>query len=897
MAFSCSANLRAQLNTAADKLQWAGMVSSALGNSRRIRCKRDANPNALDAWATGSEFRNVGSAGTMTTSAGSIVGLGTIKGTQIALPADMFSGKSVLRIEKAGDASTWIQGTLGPTIAAQQAASIASPVQYDFEVDGAFTDKNGLAVRTSLFIGGPRFLKSGTGPGVPDRLATTPHSVELWDWTNSAAPTLVGTAAMDTRDDDYVFEHPQMAQRIGDVGWYRSTVGITWGNFEMAPHLFLTHAGNTEDGSGPLEEVYVSWRYHGGWTDYPGSGTYDKKNMVLNPPPFKVVLRDANGNQVGILQMHDGLPVNDPSLRDQNWITQENTSYVNTNRQFDGTHALRPRFNCAMGMVWRNKTPKLNDYGTHLYAGLTDDSIRPSRAHVQYSVTSTEPLVTGGYGSNSANALADIFCCDQWPRPRAVWNPAIPDPYGLYNEFNTDGHSAAFNPWVQGWDYEPGSYSTHNWYTAPGGPRFDRCVFPSTVALYLTDPDGHRLQDNVPRKAMATGYLLAHANHSNKFVKRPTDLYLDNKAAMLYGYGERGFYYSNGTEPANAYTIQVNGNMRSGQSDDNFDVAGNVVMNGWARDYLHNYASAAWGALAQHSPMMAIMSRFDTFWSFVLHGLPEYGPGVGGFCHRSFAWNCLHHVLAWIVSSKHQLGFNRAEIEDRFATLMTAVYNQITVPLNSGDTSDGIDGIRRIGQGVFRQDNGDWGTPGGGLGFYMTGVLTLMKQSGMWDALKARGGTVQAGMEQIIHGYDQYCFGMIAQTKMTIWMMGGYWNWTDNHIFSTGTHVPGSWAELSALLEPNDLSDLVHNSDGSICGDRDVSQHLLAQWVYMRRDYFPEYTHPDQAVATTKMDAYIKARADYVAAQPDGLARTSADACFGYPGISPFKAPAVLGPL
>jgi hypothetical protein len=461
------------------------------------------------------------------------------------------------------------------------------------------------------------------------------------------------------------------------------------------------------------------------------------------------------------------------------------------------------------------------------------------------------------------------------------------DPY-LPNEFWQNDGSADSGPWHDGWDYEPGSYSGHNWYTGPGGPRMDRAPIPSILALWASDPNGYRLAQNVPWKDMARASIKAYHNHSNHWVKNPNRLSLeeDNETLMQWR-GTRTYYDSR--PKTGARIINIVSDMRSGEDASHKDKNGRFVWSGWGRDGLHSYGNAGWGALLLNSPKAAIASKWDSWFQFAIMSEMEDQSYRGDYMVRSQAWRWLAYALAWKNASSHRLGLSREQIEAWFGAHLTRLYNEIYVPVFvNNEDSEFARGIRNLGVPIKHADNwAGWEIQGSGLGFYMAGVLALMKQTGLWSAMYAKGGAIKTALDMQLRNMDTYSFGRILDTPSS----KPYESWNDTE------STPTSWADYSARFEPK-VGQLgwFRNADGTVSGDREVNEHPRIMYPYIRRDYFPEFPHPRLAAAVAETDFQIGLVTNAVNALTDPGEKRNRDHAYGYPGVSPWKAPAELGP-
>lgn len=824
MTFSCDPTTRAELDASPNKLADAAVLNAALGSNRIITCKRDSNAAAADPWATGTIFRKVACTGSLKTQAGKVVGLGRIKGTTISLPADVATGKSVMRIEGNG---RWIQVSMG---AVGSNADIVASVP--------FTATNGLSVSPSFAISGKRFKPSGTGKAVPALTANAPYTIKVWNHTNPTTPVLAGSANFDNRVDDFVFQQPDMAANIGDVGWYQSNSTIMHGDFEFGIHMHVSDKTNTIENTEPLYEVSVSMAKRGGWVGYPASEFYDIKAHFTHPDPFKVTIHNQAGTQIGVIEMYEtGLPINSPQLS-QSWTASA---------------ALNPLTNCGNMLVWQSARPKKNDYINKVYGSLIADAKRPRVGKKQYSVLASPPMITGGYQGNSMNGLLNIWAADRWPRVRAPWTPTVPDPNFSYGPFNNNGNHYYCAPWASGWDYSPGSFSNHDGFTGPGGPRFDRSSIPSIVALYATNPTGARPQDNISHYEQLLAYSKGFFNHPHHWVEDPKTLRLGTKDDLVnskwvihynyYGDDNKG----NGPKRISQVSVSSGADYTGAQLDNR----GNLPWRGDAKDTLHFYCARAWSGMALRSPMFAIHAIFDTRLSWFMHGPAEYDTA---FSERNQAWDWLHLALAWNMASDHGNGVTQREVEDRFAKHLECIYNTYYVPAivqNRQEPRWAM--IRNLG--VDTNENAEsHQTRGAFLTFYMTNVFVLMKKSGMWASMIARGGHVKTVMEWQVALLDKHCTGTLLDTYYT----EAYYQYLPKSPVAT------TWAEYQAAKGRDGLEDLVHNPDGSVrsgdgTADRDVSQHLTLAYAIMRADIFPEYEFVRGAETKAKALAYYAA--------------------------------------
>lgn len=864
--FTCDPATRDALNGVSDKLAWATLLETILTADRLIECKRDANGNAADPWVSGVTFRKLRSEGDFTKMSGTIIKLGTLHTQTVKTSADMFSGVSVMRISRA-DGTRWIQGMMGPSKAAQnkRGTTVGQEQEFDFEVDGNFTTKNGFGVKANLSISGARFLNSGVGSGTPGKLDNMPHIMEVFNLTNPASPTLAGSCTLDTRLDNWVYEDEEMALENGDAAIYQASQLVPFGEFDFAPTLIVVDQHNSAPGNVQMWECIVAARVspqRTTWSTYPEMDTFDPAQHVTIPNAFKVVIKDKNNNVLYTHQMHGGEAINYKRFYYGSW---------------NETTPMQPPWNTGMWLGCRNVMPRLSSRANKWYPGMEDRARRPSRAKQQWTAIGVEPLWNGGYGNNSANGMHAMYCHKKWPGVRGFNQRDQPeDPYMS----DPNNGTARYWAWMDGWGYEPGSISGHNWYTGPGGPRFDRAPIPSILALWASMPDGVRLEGNVPLAEQAHNWSLAYLNHSNHWVKDPRTLQLAaNNFELMYDWDTAGNYYGDSGQ-SGPKSIDTRGNMREDVQPRHLDKNGQLFWSGWARDGLHSYGNANWAAILMNSPMMAIAGKFDTFWE-CQRGAYQ---GRGDYMVRNQAWRWMTLCLAWKTASKHPLGVQRELIERLAVGHLEGWWEQVYVPVYlQNENSPFANGLRNLGQPIKTDDGVS--TQGGALGMYMAGVLALWKQTGFWSRMYHYNDKCRLVLEMQLKHMDKYCFDYTLDTAMENWPT----TWIDlNNISSWG-----------AVHPKNLLSDATHNDDGSVRGgDRDVSVHPFSMYPFVRKYYFPEFPHPRLDATVAKWNSMLDAVSDVVAAQPNPEAKRNRDHGYGYPGVAIWKAPAngLLGP-
>ena len=885
-----------------NKLAWSNALKTALTATRVLRCKNDA-ASTVDPWTNGTEFLSVGMTGDITTTSGNITGFGSATGTTIRLAANLAIGVSVLRIEGGGH---FVQGTLG------LAGSTA-----DFILPANPTMTNGIGFSSGSSVKAPRLLASGTGPAAPLPASNTPTSITLEDWTNPASPVVVGSLSFNNRVDDMVFEDVEMAAEIGDVAIYQSTQTIVFGRFEFGAQLFIAANYNLDSGTGPLEQMLIACKPHGEWPSYPSLDTYIKASFdgagnctnaatasSTYPSPFKIRLKNAIGDVIFTHEMQDGLPINSP-LCAQSW---------------QPTTELRPNFNCGMMLPWENKRTKKSANAGKYFPGVTPESYRNSTG--KNGATVNGPCTITYKTNYQANGIRHLYAMLKWPQ-KADSGGALTaetsaqigdiDPYLFdvnYHNYEGKAHH------MSGWGYEPGSITGHDWYTGPGGPRFDRSVVPSVYAIWAGDQNFTRLQGPVPIREMIDGWNKAYFNHSNHWVRDVKTFDSVPHAESLAGnWVFAGAHYGSGPygQPGQSQGIERTihlygmGNGGSFSLNNHADASGRMPWGGWARDSLHAYCNAGWAAVLLNSPMHVVACKhdFDTQWmSSLLEASPNSDVGQY-FSKRLQAWRWLPRAMAWKTASSSSLTYSRKQIEDHFAIELENLYRSVYVPTYVDNRQDPYyKGIRQLGTpGVINEYTANYiQSVGGHLGLYTAHVMVLMKQIGMWSIMRARNDMCKKVLDMMIDMFDKFNIDWVLDTKNT--SDDGYPTLSNTypvgHLYD-GSEVPNDWVGIQALIDAGGTpakKDWITNQDGSYSQpiEQYVAQHLRYQYVCARRDYFPEYPNARLTAAIAKYKNYydiIKARTD---AEPVLGLKREKDWYYRYPALGEFNPPTSVGP-
>jgi hypothetical protein len=926
--FKFSTGLGGQLALTPTKLDWATKLKTILGNTRRLRCYHDPAGGA-DPVVSGTEFLNIGSSGDFAVTSGNITSLGLLSGFLVNLAKDLSTGTAALRMEGNGE---WFQASLG---------LIGSGKDYLLPSNPTGAPNVGFAFVSGAGAKAPRLMPSGTGPVAPPIRSVTPTVVKLWDCANESSPVLVGTARFleANRQDDWVYQNAGMASETGDVAIYELDDTIKWTSpiaprrFELGGLLMIASNYNTENGVMPLEQMLLSFAPYQRWATYPYMDTFIRAQYPLISaatwpytygdcsnadvadrtvlPPFKVTLELADGT---VVFTHEWKAFNDkPTVA----INSPLLSEVQTL-----TEPAMPRFNCAQMLPWQNMRTRLSSKigkwmpGVESYA--YDHPVFGAKAggsaNAFFPMTNSSDtqldsqahwFVLPPYPLKNDQALDDTYLTAYEARPR---DPTM---------FTNRDHY----PWYRamGYKYRAGSVSGHDWITGMGGVRFDRATSPTVLTILASNPNWQRPEGLVPIRDMAEEWAMAYFNHSNHWIRDVKTFDSLPKADILQGkaffvssyYGNEYAYAPLGQPGGPQITIDtcgmVNGKARWKIHN---DPEGFMYYSGWNRDALHSYCNAGLWAIMANSPMHAIAARhdFETQWLSSLGEAAPTASPIGYYNQRIHAWRLLAYVVAWKLATEHRLGFSKEEIESRMQIELELMYDMIYKPaFVDNDQSFNSVAIRNLGTLITASGN-NYQSAGGSLGLYVVHTLVLMRQFGLFAAMRARSYKCRDALDMMIRNLDKFVIDYVMDTDMRdCYYPAAITGKTAGQY--TPADVPADWAAQKVMLDTymppadpsltrqqtKDMGTPFRFKSFFIAYDGRAEEHfgcphLYMQYLKARRDYFPDYPQTRLQAAIDKMQGYYD---DYLVKRNAGLAYQMA---YLHPGHGPLLPPTELGP-
>jgi hypothetical protein len=917
----------AGLALAASKLAWCDLIALNLGAApRKLVCKRAASG---DAWATGTIFRDLDMTGTISTSGALLTNFGVTSNARVKLAADLTTGVSVWRISNTAG-TRWIQGTLGaPGSGADiERANPTATSGDDF---------------SAVYIRPPQLMPSGTGPASPSWTSETPKYVVFDTWNGTTFVNGEGNVNTETEYDErgpnWVASHPFLASQLGDVAWHHCSKPIRVGTHLLFPQLFRHHAGCTQSGTRPLEAAWISARpvaeLPGDWDTFPALGrqngdiVYDRKNPRHSTYVVAGRVRFLNDQreEVGRIEWPNGRPINDPlAAQDEMYdrFTGGNVAASTLTRinDDDGVQvgwagsgdswsnnnsvAIFPHWNIAQPLLWENEMAA--DMPHNIFAGVEADVMVP---YLGKSSVGFNPMNQMLYNDAQQDNLNNPWVNGPYPQSRSEHPRLEPiDPYATTPNLS----SRPYNAWATGMNYMPGAFGGHDIYPGPGGMREDRAPVAMRLTRFITDPNGVRLEGEIPHREWAWQWCKNYANLARVFITGSQLESIDKAQSMAGQWRQHGGYYGPGTGTNDRKIDWVA--LGNGSHKRRYGYSASTSAQNWIDvhscgdstgrhpygyqlpESQHHGCSAPGSALlAFKDARFAILQRyfFDTARMSRLGSAPATTSPTTFYGQRTHAWRWSDYFYTWYSAAEHPLSHSRQSLEANMQTELEKIDTEVYQPAfvnNGGQGDDTIfaQTVRRFGQPMTVTREGDKYTirETGGSKWYYSGLpFMFMKTSGLWDILKGKSPSCANGLKCMIHTSAMASIDWMNYT-------GGVWTrYSRNGIGSTGGHFWGGgvvvdtrtdfplkpdgtpytnanrpdalvlttanlasgWPAIPAVMPENGLADYWHEYDGAWVTAEDPPLHARAQWPSIHKKFF-EAEYPwlglDTALATYK---------------------------------------------
>jgi hypothetical protein len=717
-----------------------------------------------------------------------------------------------------------------------------------------------------------------------------PAAIELEDWRTGTAVT-VGRTSLDADMPDLSFQDRDIAAEIGNVRVRGVRESITLSGFEFGAISFkangLSISGND------LHQVLVGAKPAGRWRTYPFADTFNPATDVTIPPAFKVRIIGESGRTLQILQMQDGKPINDSSLSQD---------------RKDPSTPLRPFFNIGMLLPWSSEMARPSAKAKSHFPGFA--SHPESRAKVQYAANGSFPMVgVGVEGRQQMNGFNNWHAMAKWPLSWGSTRDVTLDKFGYdVSPQGAEGGPMGKSAWIGGWGYEPGSISGHDWFTGPGGVRFDRAVIPAPLAYFTSNPNYKRPKDNTDIRELVENWGYGYFNHSGHYLtdvkKFSTILNSENErntASQMNAYygGGRTFAPLSQSIDIRAVTngsYNLVGNNGGTDPASLLDNQGRRFWNGWALDDNHLHQTPYWQTILLNSPMHIVASRAAYNQSYLARlGSKNIsmrptnnwgtGPSYASVNSRVQAYRWMHYTMMWKSATDHPLGVSRMSVENAFLDDLRKFHDTIVLPTQTETQNPYHVAINKLGIPVFawQDSQGKWflKSEATGLQYYHATLFVTLKSLGLWNTL-LRDPKAKASLEFVMEAMSKFSMNLINETD-------GRAESEDGQVIVAGpfnrfedisaSSVPNSWRDWAVAFPAKGQENWSKNATGQFI-ERYSGQHLRAQWAFVMRDWFPEYGRDRAITASSNYMSYFAQWQKNVESKPNPTEQRNADFAF-----------------
>lgn len=717
-----------------------------------------------------------------------------------------------------------------------------------------------------------------------------PHRFVLEDWS-AGVKGATQTIYADNRQPDIVRDDARLLAQTGPVPYWQSTQSFIHGEggykIELGIHVFELPASCNDEANVPVHEIMIfKTPSKDRWSGYPSMVGYDPAYDSTIPKPYKIVVYNEDSSIHCVFEMdRDGKPINDPSL----------------GQTRNETTAWRPFSNVAQVHYHCSHRLKMSSDARRYYAGTNPLYwMRPKQGKSRpYSNPAIPNFGTTG---NQIDGFAHFLMMPEWSltTSTADWD-SLPktDPYADWAPSSPTGNAtdgAKYPTNATGWHVEHGAYAAgHEPRRGAGGQRFDRFPVPSQLAYVMTEPDGVRLQGNVPWRTLWDNYAAGFFNLSYHHVRNAKTLEMLPFSEVAGGQWGHFHGYYNGTsvvpsDPQN--WIDLFG-LTNGEplKPFNYDRDGLFPYSGYVTDTHHSYDVPGWHTTHFNS-MAASVSQRLRYYAMVMafnkyYAKPTDSPaGTAAnntdamIFQRQHAWRWLQMLFLWKTAGSGPL-VPRADVEAIWKLHLETMHDEVVVPATTPADARYdrplFAGLRNLGLPVRKVVSGSnhyLQVIDDDKKYYFFGVVTLMRTMECFDRLRELSPKCAAALDFVVACYQKYAAHRLVATKgrQQYGTQAPSSPLTPTIPTTTEMVMPANWAVVAATMQPQDNSDMVRNADGSpFLGAADnynvrerwQYQHLLQQTCYSLQAHFADYPDASVSTAVTMLDEYES----YVATQ------------------------------
>lgn len=173
--------------------------------------------------------------------------------------------------------------------------------------------------------------------------------------------------------------------------------------------------------------------------------------------------------------------------------------------------------------------------------------------------------------------------------------------------------------------------------------------------------------------------------------------------------------------------------------------------------------------------------------------------------------------------------------------------------------------------------------------FYLGMVYMLFRQTGFMSVMRAKSAKCATMIDYTLECLDKYAIPYFLDTKG---VPDGNGALTLRYALPSEVVVPANWAgHFATVCKPDGAQhDWVTNADGSR-REVDISQHLRAQYVFLRQSHFADYPHARLAECVSLVQGWYDTVDARVAAAATPSAKRGVDWTFRMPTHNRIKNP------
>jgi hypothetical protein len=746
------------------------------------------------------------------------------------------------------------------------------------------------------------------GPSpTPTPANNLPHRVVIEDHRNANRPVDIGLLTLDVALGSDRFAHPMLKQQSsGWVEFGRSAAAPVFEGIEFDAWRFSPNADGIYANAN-AHRVLVLMRA----TDLARSLFGDPRGKRTYAPPFKVRVENASGQVLALVQMRDGLPLNDPSL-------PQDPRFFGGQSAADLAQLMRRHVCAGIALpIYLGGTP-VTSLATrnHLPRAKTGALSMPTWAGKSRAAVNGAEMLIVASGNTGGNGNAHPYVMPRWALSRQQMlslasDLPTQDPEIVIGNGIRNWESAL----SYGWDYEPGNYGGITNRGGPGGIRGDRASVPSEfLQMYLREPDGSRLHDGAKHADLAFAFVRNSWNygtyrHSGAAKLKPIDALSFPFTAPLQSAGNNASpilaaaYYNRGNstfenpqESPNAiWTLDGYGENDGSQWADSINPLDNRHPTaGWNPDSEHsNRLTGTFAAWLYADPLYARMQEFLMTENAMEY--PAIHEGIGpdsylpfGFKYsasdeypnfsRSTVLRFSNLMAAWASATENGI-YTRAKCEGRIRAMARHILKEFrdTMPADNNTAE-------RLGWHQFGTRISFDATLGWHMRFpistqYIAELLLMSRAFGLTQVLLNEGSFVER--EACRYLYDQWGLH-ISQIEQ--WMVRCPWKVgnagsgelllpmrspSQGAVETATATIPTSWDAIAGFAGPNPRADGVWHVNASDQRNNDANymRELSLKIAYISAEYVREANDPLRTAHLTALqtrvlaiDAYAKSR-------------------------------------